>query len=90
MAKVNQTICDRCGNKVEDNPEGARQRLVRFDSDYHGTKIDLCRACSTQFKTWLNGAMGPPIGYKFQARPCPHQVPCADPDGCSGQELVPV
>lgn len=30
-----------------------------------------------------------PIGYKRVPRPCPHHVPCADPNGCSGYELVP-
>lgn len=90
MAKVNQTVCDRCGRNADDVPNDLPKRLIRFDKDYHGTQIDLCENCATQFKTWLADQTGPPPGYKFQARPCPHHVPCADPTGCSGQELVPI
>lgn len=89
MARVQQRVCDRCGAKVEDNPIGARARLTRFDQDYHGTNVDLCVGCSTQFMTWMDDPTGAPPGYRFQPRPCPHNVPCADPEGCSGKELVP-
>lgn len=91
MVKVHQLIliCDRCGNKIVDTPQ-KRLRLTRFDKDYHGTEVDLCDGCWTIFGFWLDSPDGPPPGYKYQQRPCPHQIPCADPSGCSGKELVPV
>jgi hypothetical protein len=91
MARSMTTFCDRCGAQVEDHPKGARQRITRFDSDYHGTQVDLCTACFEQFKVWLErGNGGAPPGYEFKPRPCPHQVPCADPQGCAGVELIPL
>lgn len=89
MARRNDLVCDRCGSKVDDNPR-SRHRLTRYDKDYHGTTIDLCTACWLIFVFWLDQPSGPPPGYKYQKRPCPHRVPCADPIGCSGEELVPV
>lgn len=29
-----------------------------------------------------------PPGWELRPRPCHHHVPCADPGGCSGKELV--
>lgn len=37
--------------------------------------------------------LGPPevpAGFEKRIRPCPHHVPCADPNGCSGYEIVPI
>lgn len=90
MAQVQQLICDRCGAAVKSDASSAGKRLMRYDTDYHGTRIDLCDRCSDQFKAWLEDRTGPPPGYKYQQRPCPHSIPCADPQGCSGQELVPI
>lgn len=91
MARVNQTVCDRCGLPVEDGTlRGLPGKIKRFDKDYHGTEVDLCAKCATALKEWLENPNGAPIGYMFKKRPCPHNVPCAEPWGCSGQELVPI
>lgn len=90
MARAMTTFCDRCGKPVADEPEDGRNKLARFDKDYHGTKIDLCRDCAKEFITWLeNGTSSAPIGYTTKARPCTHQIPCAGA-GCSGYELVKI
>lgn len=85
--KVNVTKCDRCKREIED---GKSNRLTRFNTDYHGTQVDLCTRCWNQFAAWLDSPANVPVGYKLVPRPCPHHVPCADPEGCSGKELVPV
>lgn len=90
MAKAMTTFCDRCGRPVEDLPENAHNKLKRFDSDYHGTDVDLCTECSKQFKMWLDHPQAAPPGYQWRQKPCPHRIPCADPQGCSGQMLVPL
>lgn len=89
MARVTIKKCDRCGHEVADTPDDARHRLVRYNSDYHGTGVDLCQDCWKQFWGWLYSTTDTPPGYKRRIRPCPHNIPCADPDGCSGFELVP-
>lgn len=90
MARVDQLICDKCKKPIKKNDPREHKRLTRYDKDYHGTQIDLCAKCFTIFVFWLDSPGGPPPGYKFVKRPCPHNVPCADPNGCSGEELVPV
>jgi len=54
MAQVTQRVCDRCGSKVEDSPDSAPKRLTRYDTDYHGTRVDLCTPCAEEFKAWLD------------------------------------
>lgn len=92
MARVSQLVCDRCKKSIGENISGnsAGQRLMRYNTDYHGTQVDLCSECAATFFAWLEDQSGAPPGYKYQIRPCPHLVPCANPDGCSGKELVPI
>ena len=90
MARAMTTFCDRCGKPVEESPSNTLKRLMRFDKDYHGTQVDLCIGCGKMLKEWLENPESPPPGYERIKRPCPHRVPCADPEGCSGYILVPV
>lgn len=90
MGKRNATFCDRCEKQAEDVDNSLPKRIIHFMKDYHGTQVDLCTECAKALKAWLEDPTSAPPGYKFKARPCPHLVPCADPNGCSGQELVPL
>lgn len=89
MAKVEIILCDRCSDEIPLTVSNshAAHRLVRYNSDYHGTRVDLCARCWDQFENWLSS--NNPPGFVKRLRPCPHNVPCADPNGCSGYELVP-
>lgn len=91
MATVQQLICDRCKQAITDTgPNRKSSRLTRYNTDYHGTRVDLCGECTAQFFAWLENPEWAPPGYEYRVRPCPHHVPCADPDGCSGKELGPI
>lgn len=65
-----------------------------FPSDPDERRELIDNMTDTMMACWLTDPpptrSGIPKGYKRVARPCPHFVPCADPNGCSGHELVPV
>lgn len=91
MAEVHKIVCDRCGRNIIKKADNDRHLVTKYDEA--GQKLallDLCEPCYAQLEDWLRNSGGAPIGYKFQPRPCPHMVPCADPNGCSGMELIPV
>jgi hypothetical protein len=72
--------CDRCQCEIE-------------GTVHHLASLQLCAGCKRDFKTWVQAGKAkatarPPRGYKRVARSCPHQVPCAEPWGCSGDEIV--
>lgn len=67
------------------------------DNPRHQTKLaeewiapELDEALKKEKKSKSKIASGVPKEYKRVARSCPHHVPCADPWGCSGHELVPL
>lgn len=92
MGQKMTKFCDRCGRDISGTvPAEIRVEVKRFNTDYHETNVDLCEPCSIQLTAWLERANGgAPPGYKFVPRPCPHRVPCGDPTGCSGVELIPL
>jgi len=64
---------------------------MRYDGEnFRGKRVDLCQSCADALKRWLDDPHAAPLGYRYKPRPCPHNVPCADPEGCSGKELVPI
>lgn len=91
MGEVHKIVCDRCGRDIIKKGDNDRHLLTKYDVEGQNLElIDLCEPCYTQLETWLKNPSGAPPGYKFQPRPCPHTIPCADPNGCSGIELVPI
>jgi hypothetical protein len=89
MARITKYRCDRCGREEEDEAVTNEVIIVSVVSVMDTTRHQLCALCSRSLRGWLDTTGFVPVGYKRVPRPCPHHVPCADPNGCSGTELVP-
>jgi hypothetical protein len=82
MATRHVTECDRCGREIK-------------GESYEVDERDFCPDCKRDFdlfmeprKTPMRAKLLKAQGKKRVARSCPHHVPCAEPWGCSGDEIV--
>lgn len=85
--KRNYTECDRCHKEI--SPPHREVKVVFVE--HHEKAYDLCKDCVSAVQSFIEDGpqTGIPRGFKMVPRPCPHHVPCADPRGCSGFEIVP-
>jgi hypothetical protein len=99
MGVRNIIECDRCGREIRsgrrtiDVPGLKANGRQQDPGLYPDRKYDLCADCFKEFGVFIDKPTPPrarsiPKGYKRVARPCPHHVPCAEPWGCSGEEVV--
>jgi len=79
--------CDACGREISAVGNGLPIMLT-FSKPGHTQvrQLDVCQYCLDDLDRWLEGST--PIGYELVPIPCPHNIPCADPEGCSGKMLV--
>jgi hypothetical protein len=84
MARREIVECDRCGREIKDEANDVAGMM-------------FCQKCADEYelfmeprKTPLRAKLLKRSGKKRVARDCPHHVPCAEPWGCSGEEIVPL
>jgi hypothetical protein len=79
MASRYVTECDRCGHEIN-------------GESYEVDDRDFCPDCKSAFDLFMEPHKAAELLKKRRkkrvARPCPHHVPCAEPWGCSGDEVV--
>lgn len=78
--------CDRCGREIPSE-----------EDVWNTAGYEFCERCNDEFDLFMEPNETPvrakllkKIGKKRVAKPCPHHIPCAEPWGCSGEEIVPL